>query len=58
MDLKVFGNPGTHNTFQENNIDRVENLCINNSKIEKHNTTNIHIHLHLYINIDVAALFR
>ena len=61
MDLNIEGNPGSHNRFEENRIEKVEALCPNTTKVVNDHSVTVQINFNLNINLNgerAASLFK
>lgn len=52
MDLNIKGNPGNHNHFEENLIEKVEALYPNATKVVNDRSVTIQINISLHINLN------
>lgn len=52
MDCKIEGNPGHHNHFEENQIEKVDALCPNATKVLNDHSVTVQINFSLNINLN------
>lgn len=52
MDCKIEGNPGHHNHFEENQIEKVDALCPNATKVVNDHSVTVQINFSLNINLN------
>ena len=52
MDLNIKGNPGNHNHFEENLIEKVEALYPNATKVVNDHSVTIQININLHIDLN------
>ncbi|HIZ70017.1 MAG TPA: hypothetical protein H9966_09115 [Candidatus Prevotella avicola] len=52
MDLNIEGNPGSNNHFEENQIEKVDALCPNATKVLNDHSVTVQINFSLNINLN------